>query len=1147
MIRTSIFTLTALSLLMLFVSQTRAQETYTSYDEIPGLDKSLKPAFDSSYPPWARMLYQEPVHVDELDRAYRTYMEDHQGEKSPVIRYYKLWRKAVDPYVMSDGTVALPDMEKMNRELLDFQLRVKPGQPYIAKSTGANWSFLGPKNTYWLNSDNFPVAPRAYPWQVNVYSFDVCDADNQVIYCGTESGIVNKTTDRGFQWEQKGIHYVFGGGISAVAVHPYSPDTVYVSAGNNIHKSEDGGESWTPLLPVGGQFGANRLKIDINHPEKLVASSGDGVFISENGGESWSNPLTYKSWDVEIKPGDSQTLYTISNWDGKYRIFTSEDGGASFGEITSFPGASIHSGAMLAVTPANPDLLFAILLTSDSDHSPYLFKGVLDAGSWTWTRIATGKTGALEMDNGQGYFDLVLELSPLDENLIFVGTTTLYKSDNGGASFGPVGGYSGKFRIHPDIQDMQILPSGITWVATDGGMTRSEDYYSSVYNYECRNNGVVGSTFWGFDQGWNEDIVVGGRYHNGNTAMADFYNGKALRMGGAESPTGWVIHGKSRHVAFSDIGAKILPATAEGKPGGTFQFAKYPNMPFYGGYRGNLLHHPNYYDMIYVGESNGFWKSSDMGSSFDMIYEFPDEVLYMEISFSDPEIIYADVVNHGLYKTEDGGYSWTAKPSITDWSHGGASLAGNIFIAVSPGNGNVLYVGHTNSPGSNYVGSIFRSEDGGDSWTDISGSMAGYLESIVIQPDEFGNDLLYTFMNSANITDARCYFKRISMPDWKDYSTGLLAGMSFNRAMPFYRDSKLRAAGTASVWESPMAVTDYKPLINPWVGRPVYADAEDTLRFDDHSILNHEGASWEWILSPEPAFISDPHARNPRVVTGSPGDYSVTLRVTKNGNVYEKTIPDMVHIEAPPSLFNCSEPAEIPQETWTLQYADSEETDYADYSATYAFDGDNSTFWHTEWSLSTPGHPHEIQVEFDTLYNIHGFSYLPRQDMSSGHIENYEIYMSEDAIEWGDPVASGTFPAGSDIRQVGWDEQVTARFARLVARSSIDGDAYTSVAELTFTGCYTNMPGNRADMVSLGQQLPAFPVPATELVHIPLPKRGSYRYAVVSVSGRIMDEGVIEKENDSYTLQLGAYPAGLYFVNMSDKGGVHYRVKLIKQ
>ena len=76
--------------------------------------------------------------------------------------------------------------------------------------------------------------------------------------------------------------------------------------------------------------------------------------------------------------------------------------------------------------------------------------------------------------------------------------------------------------------------------------------------------------------------MVGGRYHNGNTAIADFYGDKALRMGGAESPTGWVIKGRSRHVAFNDLGnGWILPKEATGMPEGRFIFSKYPNMDEY--------------------------------------------------------------------------------------------------------------------------------------------------------------------------------------------------------------------------------------------------------------------------------------------------------------------------------------------------------------------------------------------------------------------------------------------------------------------------------------------------------------------------------------------------------------------------------------
>ena len=224
-------------------------------------------------------------------------------------------------------------------------------------------------------------------------------------------------------------------------------------------------------------------------------------------------------------------------------MIQSTDGGQTFLIQSSFPSTYAESsGGLLAVSPANPEMLMAVLLSAN--NIPYLLKGT-NAGTMNWSLLATGQTGSLGLNNGQGYFDLVLDVSPLNENIILVGTTTLYKSTNGGATFSAIGGYTGNFKIHPDQQDIKMLASGETWVSTDGGMNLTTDNFASVLNHKIRINGLIGSDMWGFDQGWNEDLIVGGRYHNGNTAMADFYQPKALRMGGAESPTGWVIHGLS--------------------------------------------------------------------------------------------------------------------------------------------------------------------------------------------------------------------------------------------------------------------------------------------------------------------------------------------------------------------------------------------------------------------------------------------------------------------------------------------------------------------------------------------------------------------------------------------------------------------------
>ncbi len=144
------------------------------------------------------------------------------------------------------------------------------------------------------------------------------------------------------------------------------------------------------------------------------------------------------------------------------------------------------------------------------------------------------------------------------------------------------------------------------WLACDGGITYSTDFFAS--NYQVRQNGIIATEYWGFGQGWNEDIMVGGRYHNGNTAMADFYPaGKALRMGGAEAGTGYVLPGQTRAAVFSDLGnGWTLPETFNSYSGGRFAFTKYPNEDDYGYNSSPLTTDPRYAKHIYLGEGTTF-------------------------------------------------------------------------------------------------------------------------------------------------------------------------------------------------------------------------------------------------------------------------------------------------------------------------------------------------------------------------------------------------------------------------------------------------------------------------------------------------------------------------------------------------------------
>ena len=135
--------------------------------------------------------------------------------------------------------------------------------------------------------------------------------------------------------------------------------------------------------------------------------------------------------------------------------------------------------------------------------------------------------------------------------------------------------------------------------------------------------------------------------------------------------------------------------------------------------------------------------------------------------------------------------------------------------------------------------------------------------------------------------------------------------------------------------------------------------------------------------------------------------------------------------------------------TLKLVKVDSEETTGEDGKGANAVDGDPATFWHTQWEDASPSHPHEIIIELSRIARIKGFTYLPRQDESpNGTIKDYEFYVSDDGKEFGQAVKKGTFEEGSEKKTVTFEPK-SCRFIKLKALSEVNGEAWTSAAEIT--------------------------------------------------------------------------------------------------
>lgn len=143
---------------------------------------------------------------------------------------------------------------------------------------------------------------------------------------------------------------------------------------------------------------------------------------------------------------------------------------------------------------------------------------------------------------------------------------------------------------------------------------------------------------------------------------------------------------------------------------------------------------------------------------------------------------------------------------------------------------------------------------------------------------------------------------------------------------------------------------------------------------------------------------------------------------------------------------------DIARTNWRLHYVDSQEVSQEDGSAINAFDGDINTFWHSQWSTARSEVPHEIQINLGAMYAVNGFRYLPRQDGDpNGRIGQYEFYVSGDGAAWGAAVAQGVLADSAAETSIAFAPK-TGQFIRLRALSEINGNAWTSMAELNVQG-----------------------------------------------------------------------------------------------
>src|SRR4030042_4011077 len=387
--------------------------------------------------PWMYELSKRKSTKDfsffEIQDAFNQYWQGKEIERGKGYKQFRRWEYFMEPRI--DSTGQLP-YDIINAELLKLFSKDEN-----RNDMDAQWRFIGPDMVTKDIKNNYSGGAG----RINCIAFH--PTDSNVIWVGAPSGGLWKTIDGGNTWNTT-TDALAAIGISDIAVNPKNPSVIYLATGDGdfgvaktysigIIKSTDGGNSWQPTSlsrQVSDQVAFRKILINPSFPDIMIATSSDGIYGTADGWNNFSRVRSGHFKDLEYRPSDYSVIYATSyDYAGNAKIYKSFNGGLSFYE--SMAGMSI-SGKVnrieLAVTPANPGVIYALCSDVTNDGFYALYKSSDSGISWTLiynnTKVNLLGWSPSGLDQGgQGSYDLSLAVSPTNENEIYVGGVKVWR------------------------------------------------------------------------------------------------------------------------------------------------------------------------------------------------------------------------------------------------------------------------------------------------------------------------------------------------------------------------------------------------------------------------------------------------------------------------------------------------------------------------------------------------------------------------------------------------------------------------------------------------------------------------------------------------------------------------------------------------
>lgn len=620
-----------------------------------------------------------------------------------------------------------------------------PGDPnvvYVASASGGLWKTTN-GGVKWT-----PIFERQ--GTISIGDIALAPGNPEVVWVGTgESNVRNsvsfgdgvyKSTDGGKTWQHMGLKD--SERISAIAIHPQNPDIVYIGAlghafGPNeergVFMTTDGGKTWTKTLYLDNQHGVADLDIDPTNPNILYAGM----------------------WSFERKP------WTHRSGSEKGGVFKSIDGGRTWKKLENgLPKLMGRIGVRVA--PSNSNVVYAIVESKDGT----LYRS--DDRGETFRNVSKQESIV-----SRGFYYTTVRVNPVNENHVYAVASNLFSSVDGGRTFRSI-----TSRSHIDFHALWIDPKNPKrmWHGQDGGVGVSYDggeSWDAVYNMPLGQFYQVHA-----DNRQPFYHVMGGLQDNGSWTgpsrtrepagimnddwrMVSFGDGFYV-INHPDNPELYLSESQGGDIVWTDFRTREQQSVnpwGRGSGGGPAAGQK-----FRWNWNAPIVLSPHEKTTVYFG-GNVLFKSPDFGKTWEQISpdlttndpeklkdaggpvaienttaEYHSTIITVAESPVQKGQIWVGTDDGNLQVTTDDGKNWS---NLVKNVSGLAANSPVSHVEPSRVNANTAYVSFERHMFDDFRPYIFKTTDGGKSWTNISGNLPAKAYVQIVREDPKNTNLLY--------------------------------------------------------------------------------------------------------------------------------------------------------------------------------------------------------------------------------------------------------------------------------------------------------------------------------------------------------------------------------------------------------------------